>query len=54
MKNKIYLLWLCVVGCFVSCDNFLDIQPKGIVIPKNYEDYETLMNYEQLLKASDS
>jgi len=54
MKNKIYLLLVCIVGCFVSCDSFLDIQPKGIVIPKNYEDYEKLINYAQLLKASDS
>lgn len=54
MKNEIYLLLVCIVGCFVSCDSFLDIQPKGIVIPKNYEDYEKLINYAQLLKASDS
>lgn len=54
MRNKIYLLLLCFAGCFISCDSFLDIQPKGIVIPKNYEDYEKLINYAQLLKASDS
>lgn len=54
MKNKIYLFLLCLAGCFISCDNFLDIQPKGIVIPKNYEDYEKLINYAQLLKSSDS
>ena len=54
MKNKIYLFLLCLAGCFISCDDFLDIQPKGIVIPKNYEDYEKLINYAQLLKASHS
>ena len=54
MRNKIYLFLLCFAGCFISCDSFLDIQPKGIVIPKNYEDYEKLINYAQLLKASDS
>ena len=54
MSNKIYLLLLCFAGCFISCDSFLDVQPKGIVIPKNYEDYEKLINYAQLLKASDS
>jgi len=54
MKNKIYLLLLCFAGCLISCDDFLDIQPKGIVIPRYYEDYEKLINYAQLLKASDS
>ena len=49
MRNKIYLLLLCFAGCFISCDSFLDVQPKGIVIPKNYEDYEKLINYAQLL-----
>lgn len=54
MRNKIYLLLICVAGCFISCDSFLDIQPKGIVIPKYYEDYVKLINYAQLLKSSDS
>ena len=54
MRNKIYLFLLCFTGCFVSCDSFLDLQPKGIVIPRYYEDYEKLINYAQLLKASDS
>ena len=54
MRNKIYLFLLCFTGCLISCDSFLDVQPKGIVIPKYYEDYEKLINYAQLLKASDS
>lgn len=54
MRNKIYLFLLCLTGCLISCDSFLDIQPKGIVIPRYYEDYEKLINYAQLLKASDS
>lgn len=54
MRNKIYLFLLCFAGCFISCDSFLDLQPKGIVIPRYYEDYEKLINYAQLLKASDS
>lgn len=37
-----------------GCDSFLDLQPKGIVIPENYEDYEKLINDSQLLKSSDS
>lgn len=54
MRNKIYLFLLCLTGCLISCDSFLDLQPKGIVIPRYYEDYEKLINYAQLLKASDS
>lgn len=54
MRNKIYLFLLCFTGCLISCESFLDVQPKGIVIPKYYEDYEKLINYAQLLKASDS
>lgn len=55
MKKKIYNL-LLITSCiaFVSCDSFLDIKPKGIVIPESCEDYEKLLNYTQLEKASDS
>lgn len=38
----------------VSCDDYLDIKPKGMVIPEKCEDYEKLLNYAQLMKASDS
>lgn len=55
MKKKIYNL-LLIASCiaFISCDSFLDIKPKGIVIPESCEDYEKLLNYAQLEKASDS
>lgn len=55
MNTKIYKLLLCV--CLVwltSCDDYLDIKPKGVVIPERCEDYEGLLNYAQLMKASDS
>lgn len=55
MKKNIYNL-LLIASCitFVSCDNYLDIKPKGIVIPESCEDYEKLLNYAQLQKASES
>lgn len=55
MKKKIYNL-LLIASCitFVSCDSYLDIKPKGIVIPESCEDYEKLLNYAQLQKASES
>lgn len=37
-----------------SCDDYLNIKPKGMVIPEKCEDYEKLLNYAQLMKASDS
>lgn len=55
MKKKIYnILLLASCITLVSCDSYLDIQPKGIVIPKSCEDYERLLNYAQLMKASES
>lgn len=55
MKKKIYNT-LLIASCMtlVSCDSFLDIQPKGIVIPESCDDYEKLLNYPQVMKASDS
>ncbi|MDO5522502.1 MAG: RagB/SusD family nutrient uptake outer membrane protein [Bacteroidia bacterium] len=40
--------------CLASCNNFLDIQPKGILIPRTAAEYEGLLNYAQLQKASES
>lgn len=56
MKRYIYNTILCIALLFatVSCDDYLDIKPKGVVIPENCEDYEKLLNYAQLMKASES
>ena len=56
MNNKIYSILLIAICMLIgtSCDNYLDIQPKGIVIPKKCEDYEALLNYAQLMKSSDN
>lgn len=37
-----------------SCDKYLDIQPKGEIIPETAADYEAMLNEPQLLKASAS
>ena len=45
MKNIIYLL---VLSIFVtSCDDWMDIQPKGMVIPSKVEDYRLLLDATQ-------
>lgn len=42
------LLTLCL--SFVACDKFLDIKPKGRVIPNTVEDFERLLNGLDLTK----
>lgn len=55
MKRYSSLLTLfAALTLLVSCDDYLDIQPKGELIPKTAADYETMLNYPQLLKASES
>ena len=54
MKLYKFLLCACLALPIMSCDDYLYIQPKGIVIPEKSEDYERLLNYAQLLKASES
>lgn len=50
MKLYKFLLCACLALPVMSCDDYLDIQPKGIVIPEKSEDYERLLNYAQLLR----
>jgi tetratricopeptide (TPR) repeat protein len=45
MKTKIYIPLLMVfASLLVSCNKFLDVQPKGVVIPTTLEDYNTLLS----------
>lgn len=37
---------------FSACDDYLDIRPKGRVIPEVVADYEKMLNYHQLMKTS--
>lgn len=43
MKTKIYSL-LIAVGLLSSCNNFLDVDMKGKVVPKTVEDYDEMLN----------
>ncbi|MDO5106210.1 RagB/SusD family nutrient uptake outer membrane protein [Capnocytophaga sp.] len=42
MKKIVYLVVLAVT--FTACDSFLDIEPKGKVIPRTIDDYNLLLN----------
>lgn len=55
MKTLIRLFYLVVTGILLfSCDDYLDIKPKGELIPETAKDYETMLNESEVLKASDS
>lgn len=51
MKNIIKIS-LLIISCFAftACDKFLDIKPKGYVIPETVEDFERILNAEALTK----
>lgn len=51
MKNY-YILHLLIVFSilFISCENYLDIKPKGYVVPSTVEDYERILNDFSLTK----
>lgn len=44
---------LLILPFLAACDSFLDLHPKGALIPENASDYEKMLNYSQLLKSSD-
>lgn len=55
MKTTIKILYFAIVALvMVSCDDYLDIKPKGELIPETAGDYEAMLNYPQLLKASET
>ena len=48
MKQKLVymVLLLGMVMGLASCDNYLNIEPKGKRIPKSLADYEAFLRYE--------
>lgn len=53
---KLYHYFLYIILALglttTACDEYLDIQPKGEIIPETAADYEAMLNDAQLLKAS--
>ena len=50
------LLWYCsLIALLTSCSNYLDVQPKGQIIPKTAEDFSTIIHYwlDQIEKGAD-
>lgn len=55
MKIRYIFIFLASMSfLFSSCDDFLGIKPKGILIPETCEHYESLLNYAHLMKSSES
>lgn len=50
MKNQCFLLFLIVI-VVSSCKKFLDVTPKGIIIPEKVADYEGLLNAPSMTKT---
>lgn len=44
MKTKFAYITLLLALSFTSCDSFLDVEPKGVVIPTTVNDYLALMS----------
>ena len=42
MKKQ--LIFLSILATITACNDYLDVQPKGVVIPKTIEDYDLLLN----------
>lgn len=45
--NIVFVLLLATAG-FSGCDKFLEVKPKGIVIPEKLSDYQLMLNSRQL------
>src|SRR4051812_26643265 len=50
MKNK-HIILLFIAIAFSSCKKFLDVKPKGIILPEAVADYEAILNSPSLTKT---
>ena len=56
MKKKLFIFIYCsLIALLTSCSNYLDVQPKGQIIPKTAEDFSTIIHYwlDQIEKGAD-
>ena len=54
MKRNINLALCIVCILFSACDDFLDIKPKGVLLPELFEDYRRLMANRNMMTIDDS
>lgn len=55
MRTTISVLLGCFLLLFTSCKDYLDVKPKGKIIPETAEDYSTIIHYwlNQIEKGTD-
>ena len=46
------LSFVCVTALFTGCEKWLDIAPKGKLIPKTVDDFDQMLNADELCKLS--
>ena len=51
MKNRYIAFLFILVGIFSACNKFLDVKPKGIILPEKVADYEGLLNSPTLTRT---
>lgn len=51
MKNRFFILMLSMAVSFTACDKYLDVKPKGLVIPEKLDDFEGLLNSPTMVKT---
>lgn len=53
MRPFKYSFIVLLVTCFTSCDDYLEVTPKGEIIPETLEDYELMLNSTAMTNLSD-
>lgn len=53
MKPFKYISIILSITLFVSCDDYLEVTPKGEIIPETLEDYELMLNSNAMTNLSD-
>ena len=51
MKNNLFIFILFAVVSFTACDKYLDVKPKGLVIPEKLADYEGMLNSPTMVRT---
>lgn len=51
MKNNLFIFILFAAVSFTACNKFLDVKPKGLVIPEKLADYESMLNSPTMVQT---
>lgn len=51
MKQFQYISIGVLIGALVSCNKFLEVKPKGVVLPEKVADYEGLLNSQKMTET---